>query len=355
MRQPLISIIVPVYNVEKFLSQCLDSLINQSYENIEIVLVNDESPDKSIEIIEKYAALDSRIKYITQKNTGLSGARNTGIEIASGEYLMFVDSDDWLNLETCSFLISKINEENYDVLFWSYAREYENASLKKNVLEADTKFYDNDSQKLHIRFFGLVECELQNPENADSIVTACMKLYKSSIIKDNKISFVDTKLIGTEDALFNCHYFYFVKKAFYAHQHFYHYRRDNLESLTSVNKPNLHHQWNTLFSLMADIIDKFNLDARYRIALNNRIALSIIGLGINEMNASYGLVRKFHNLKRVLKSDLHRKSYKDLTLKYFPLHWKLFFFFAKYNFTIGVFSLLFAINYFVNKNKKIEK
>ena len=95
--KPLISVIVPVYNVEKFVGRCLTSIINQSYTNLEIIVVNDGSTDNSLSVCEEYAAKDGRIKLITQENRGLSGARNTGLRHYTGEYVTFVDSDDWIH------------------------------------------------------------------------------------------------------------------------------------------------------------------------------------------------------------------------------------------------------------------
>ena len=92
----LISIIVPVYNVEQYLSRCVDSLVNQTYHNIEIILVDDGSPDRSGEICDEYAKKDKRVKVIHQSNGGLSDEMNTALYIAKGDYLMFVDSDDWI-------------------------------------------------------------------------------------------------------------------------------------------------------------------------------------------------------------------------------------------------------------------
>ena len=108
MENKKISIVVPIYNVEKYLAECIESIQNQSYKNLEIILVDDESPDNSGKIAEKYASNDERIKVIHKKNGGLSDARNAGIEVATGDYLMFVDSDDLLTLDECEVLEEKI-------------------------------------------------------------------------------------------------------------------------------------------------------------------------------------------------------------------------------------------------------
>ena len=108
-----ISIIVPIYNVEKYLEKCVESLINQTYKNLEIILVDDESPDNCPKICDDYINVDSRIKVIHQKNMGLSGARNSGIKIATGEYLVFQDSDDTLELNELDKYTKKYYNQNY--------------------------------------------------------------------------------------------------------------------------------------------------------------------------------------------------------------------------------------------------
>ena len=120
--QHLISVIIPCYNVEKYLSRCIESVINQQYKNLEIILIDDESPDKSGEICEKYAKQDSRIVVIHQKNKGLSGARNTGIELAKGDYLFFVDSDDLIFPNTIKDLYIKAIENEADLVSAEYIK-----------------------------------------------------------------------------------------------------------------------------------------------------------------------------------------------------------------------------------------
>lgn len=115
MSNKKISIIVPVYNVEKYLPKCLDSLVNQTYANIEIICVNDGSPDNSLQILEEYARKDERIKIINQQNQGVSVARNVGIDNATGDYILFVDADDWLDTKACE-IISEVFKENFDLI-----------------------------------------------------------------------------------------------------------------------------------------------------------------------------------------------------------------------------------------------
>ena len=116
----LISIIIPIYNNEKFISRCLDSIINQTYKKIEIIIVNDGSTDKSLDVISKYEKKDNRIKVINKKNEGVSIARNIGIESSKGDYITFVDADDWLELDAIEKLYIEITEKNVDVVRGNY-------------------------------------------------------------------------------------------------------------------------------------------------------------------------------------------------------------------------------------------
>lgn len=142
---PLISVIVPVYKVEEYLGRCVDSLLEQTYQNLEIILVDDGSPDNCGKICDDYARLDTRVKVIHKKNGGLSSARNAGIDIAAGEYLGFVDSDDWLVPQTYEWLLGMALEENvklvcagrYDVSSWKGTREKGLCPSKREVISGE--------------------------------------------------------------------------------------------------------------------------------------------------------------------------------------------------------------------------
>ena len=116
MANDKISIVIPIYKVEKYIDQCIQSVLNQTYQNLEIILVDDESPDKCPEICDQYAKADERVKVIHQKNLGLSGARNTGMQYITGNYVLFLDSDDYLALDYCEQMIKMAQNENADIV-----------------------------------------------------------------------------------------------------------------------------------------------------------------------------------------------------------------------------------------------
>lgn len=125
----MISIIVPIYNVEQYLKRCVDSLINQTYRNLEIILVDDGSPDRCGEICDEYAKKDSRVKAIHKPNGGLSDARNKGLDVATGDYVMFVDSDDWLESNTCEIISRMAFEYHADVVVFGMNLVYDNGNV----------------------------------------------------------------------------------------------------------------------------------------------------------------------------------------------------------------------------------
>lgn len=344
MRKPLISIIVPVYNVEKYLSKCLDSLVNQTYENIEIVCVDDGSIDSSGEICDEYAKKDARIKVIHKENGGLSDARNVGLETINGEYVMFIDSDDWIDKDTCDYCINTLKLYDVDLILWSYIREYKNNAKPKRLFMNGSRYFDDQEikEKIFLRCVGLNGVELRNVENMDSIVTAWGKLYKRD--KINNIRFKATTEIGTEDALFNIYVMDNINSAFYIDRYMSHYRRDNVISLTSTYKSELYTCWQRLYDYIEAFIKEKDLGDDFINALNNRIALGICGLGLNIMSSDKSAVMKIKEIKDIISTERYRNAYKRLDFRYFPIHWKLFYGCAKLRFAAGVYVLLMCIN-----------
>lgn len=127
-RQAVISVIVPVYNAEAYLSRCMESILNQTYRDIQVICVNDGSTDSSGDMLEELRRRDGRVQVACRENSGLSASRNAGLELAEGECVMFVDADDWLDEHACADAMKAMLGRDADIVFWSYAREYGTAS-----------------------------------------------------------------------------------------------------------------------------------------------------------------------------------------------------------------------------------
>lgn len=129
---PLVSIIIPIYNVENYLEQCIISVVHQTYKNLEIILVNDGSPDNSFEICKQWKRKDSRIKLINKDNGGLSDARNCGLRVASGELVLFVDSDDWISINMVENMVNKMIQNDVDLVVCDFIRAFPDGFMEKN-------------------------------------------------------------------------------------------------------------------------------------------------------------------------------------------------------------------------------
>ena len=130
---PLVSVIIPVYHVEKYLNQCINSILNQTYKNIEVILIDDGGDDLCPSICEQYTKFDKRVVCIHKKNEGQAFSRKCGFEISKGEYIMFVDSDDWLDEEAIEKCLSVISD--YDIVLFGYKRVYSRKVFETHLFE----------------------------------------------------------------------------------------------------------------------------------------------------------------------------------------------------------------------------
>lgn len=178
----LVSIIIPVYGVEKYLPECLESVCSQTYENLEIIVVDDESPDKSGEIADEYAKKDRRVKTYHIQNRGAAGARNYGLDVCTGSYIMFVDSDDWIESNMVEALVSACEEQNCDIAQCQYIDEFVDKSEKHIYIE-ENQVCDS------LRF---IETMLKKWE----YVINCNKIYKIELLRN--LRFVEGRCIDDE-------------------------------------------------------------------------------------------------------------------------------------------------------------
>ena len=218
-----ISIIVPVYNVEKFLIQCVESITNQTYKNIEIILVDDGSTDNSGKICDELATKDERIKVIHKENAGVSCARNVGMDAATGEYLMFPDSDDFLFENSCEVLVNKIKSEKADFVIGNYSNCNEDGTLWEKPV------FNKEKYK---------EFRLSIKDCRDSFFVmnsaAWNKIFNHEFILKIGARFAEGYTIA-EDAMFTTYCFIKSKKVFYLPDIIYAYRRRAATTSASVN------------------------------------------------------------------------------------------------------------------------
>lgn len=215
---PIISVIVPVYKAEKYLSMCICSILNQTFKDFELILVDDGSPDNSGKICDDYGLKDNRIRVIHQSNSGVAIARNNGIQVSKGEWITFVDADDWIEPETYDIALKTALEKKADLLQWSISVDLENQQIKT---------------KKYMTGYFLPETDATYLEPS-----MCHKLISRKIICDNNIKFPE-KITLSEDRYFAFLCYMHSSKNFALDNVFYHYRMTAESATHNMNEKNI--------------------------------------------------------------------------------------------------------------------
>lgn len=230
--EQLISIIVPIYKVpQRYLRKCIESLINQTYKNIEVLLIDDGSPDECGNICEEYARDNKSVIVIHKANGGLSSSRNAGVLAARGKYVMFVDGDDWINPETCEVLSAYIGDSNIDLLMFCMSKDYSGKSIPYNYFLNEDYIYKGDD----IRW---LQTQVLNYNS--NIATATTKLIKKSILIDNNIFHNEHLKQGAEGIVFNIDLFGKISNALFVKRYFYHYTYNDASISASYDEKNIY-------------------------------------------------------------------------------------------------------------------
>lgn len=212
------SLIIPVYNTEKYLRRCLDSAVSQTYKNMEIICIDDGSSDGSEKIVDEFAEKDKRVVAIHQQNMGESGARNVGLRASTGEYIAFMDCDDWIEQNMYEILVETLEKENVDMVAASWYREIDGVSHEiKNELSVNRESFDRDEllKYLYMR------------DSYRGFAYIWDKLYRKEILRDQRgklICFNETLKLGG-DVLYLAEIALNVKRSKYIEKAFYHYNQ----------------------------------------------------------------------------------------------------------------------------------
>lgn len=284
----LVSVIVPVYNVEKYLEECLNSIVTQNYAHLEIILVDDGSTDSSSHICDKFAKKDNRIEVIHKKNGGLSDARNIGLKRAKGEYILFVDSDDVISNNMILELYNSIIQENADISVCSFDH-FKNTLPNRN--QKNDHIYVSESGPQSVA--SIYDNTLKNAS-----FVAWNKLYKRKLFTKYKILYPYGKI--NEDTFVTYKVLYYAKKVVFINQNLYHYR-DRKGSIT--NQP---------FSLKN--FDAFEAKKECILFFIEHDNLNLVQKAVNDY-ISYAMYTYIKLLSSPYRGD--NKKYREIVLCYY--------------------------------------
>ena len=289
--RPLISVIVPIYNVQKYLEKCIESIINQTYSNLEIILVNDGSPDESREICDKYEKKDSRIILINKKNGGLSSARNAGLKIAKGELVVCVDSDDWINEKMIETLYSNLEKYDADLSVCSFEIKDESGNAIQKEFSEKIEILNREQAMQYAilpeKYYGF----------------AWNKMYRKSILKD---MLYDETIRKGEDSPFTCEYISKCEKVVYQAIPLYYYRQDTVSITRSKFNPGKMTVLDAYYGIIK-LLEKTGFSKETIDLQKVQYANQMLSLVINIINTDR---KKYQN--EVLKIRKLMKEYKKL-------------------------------------------
>lgn len=230
-----ISVIVPVYNAEKYLARCVDSIRQQTYTNLEIILVDDGSPDRCPEMCDRLAEEDVRIKVIHKENAGQGLARNDGLDIATGVYVTFVDSDDWIGLDHIDNLYNAVKKYDADAALGNHIKVSADGTMTSRMLQLQEGVFAGEDI-IQVLLLPLLGADLKASRDVLINSSVSMNLYRMDRIRLNNIRFVSERFAVAEDFYFNVDYFYYAKRIAYVKEKGYYYFQ-NCESTGEKYNP----------------------------------------------------------------------------------------------------------------------
>ena len=299
----LLSVIVPIYKGEPYLRKCFDSILSNTYRNIELILVDDGSPDKSGEICDEYATKDTRIKVIHQVNQGASMAYNNGIKAATGEYITFVDNDDWIESDEFALVMDRMEKTNCDIVLFNYVEEYKNKQVK-NCIDLK-KYYNTDTIK-----YGFI-CDQIGSYVWRGVYKKAMwqgiELPQNTHYED-LATFIDVIMRATKIEL--------IDKCLY------HYNFTNVNSITmNVDSKSKYGMFLSAKKRMQYGIDLHD-EKLYRRYQKRAFKTAVTGLGIDA--ATHELwPKQLQLMKDYLENNNHAKNV-DVGVKYHLIKWGIF-------------------------------
>lgn len=318
-----ISIIIPAYNAELYLNECIMSVCKQSYNNLEIIIVDDGSTDNTLDIIEKIKKKDSRIIVVQKKNGGVSSARNEGMKKATGDYVLFLDADDWLDPDCCEVLMKEALSSDAEIIFFDYYKEYINKTVRCHAYKS-AKLQNIRGKVNEFFIFNM------------KTVTPWGKLFKRSCL-DNET--YNEKMSVAEDVDFSFRVYKKITSAIYIHKCLMHYRvleKSAIHGYDSNIKEKFEYSLKIINHTMGKNVTGYR-EAYYSFAA---IAYLVICQNYYCLNQSSSFYKKMRGIKSFNNSSWVKDLFNNYKKIYIPRSRKLLVLFGKHNFCFGIWAII---------------
>lgn len=298
MDQPKVSIIVPIYNVEKYLDRCMQSLLNQTLKEIEIILVDDESPDNCPAMCDQYARQDDRIKVIHKKNGGLGFARNSGLEIATGEYVVFIDSDDYVKTEALAALYDIASQYFSDAVYANFYR-YQQGVATVPVNEIQDFKQINGENEVREFLFSMIGANPEYPKDRKYGMSVWRALYRLEIIKQNNVVFPSERQYISEDIVFHLEFLSRAKSITLTPENYYYYCL-NANSLTSSFLADRFEKYKYLHNALSErLIELYGEDQQSKMSVDRLLIGYVRRYTFAKVNSNLGFTVLLKHISQI--------------------------------------------------------
>lgn len=345
--RPKVSVIIPVYNVEKYLDRCVQSVINQTLTDIEIILVDDGSPDNCPKMCDEYAAVDKRIKVIHKKNAGLGYARNSGLERANGEFVAFVDSDDFIDVNMYERLYETAVKYGLDTCYCGFKyyidgkivqrREVENFQLFRGRKDIDRFLLD------------MIGPPPPYPHEVKYLMSVWRAIYSNALINSKQLFFDSEKQIASEDILFHLKYLPETKNIGFLPDCYYYYCT-NLSSISRTYDDSKYRLIRANLIEVKNRLELLYLEDCYLPHYNRYLFLVLRTVLYNEFSRSnLSIMQRYNIIKDRCNDKVFDVLYKRFQYSYLPIKKKVFFVSCKEHCIFFIMILLFFLQMHHNK------
>lgn len=342
MNIPKISIIVPIYNVEEYLDRCITSLLNQTLKDIEIILVDDESPDNCGSMCDKYAMEHENIKVIHKKNGGLGYARNSGLEIATGEYVGFIDSDDFVDEKMYETLYNFAKQYDLDATI-SAGFIYFKDGITSEKLEISTEVFFEREQIREVFIPEIIGAPPTHSSDVKYAMSVCRGIYSLKQIRENNLGFLSERDFLSEDILFNISYLSFSRKVGLYPKSFYYYCY-NKSSITRTYREDYLPRMSILYEKIKELTENFDIYKYAKFNIDRLYLLMTRGFLRGEFLLNKDKNNRRKQLKKLTNDEILKHILRTYPSKSLPIKHRLFFLALKYR-QIAIISLLYKFTF----------
>lgn len=321
MKNKKVTVIIPVYNTKKYLETCVNSVIEQTYKNLQIILVDDGSTDGSSSICDRLGKKDFRVEVLHKANEGQGIARNKGLKYAKGEYVCFLDSDDCFELKHIENLVQAFEENKADIVIGSYTK----CKYNGNHIEKFELYQYGVFSSLEIKnkiMLSLIAADSTSSKDLGLPMSVCFSLYSMDIIRENNLKFNSERIIACEDLFFNLNYLYRIKKAVLIKEFGYKYRFNPHSTTKEFDEKQIERMEKLHFELV-DFVNKMKLneEALTRIYRCDLAKLRTLLFMIVRSNKTYFIKRK--KMKELLNKEIYIKALKEFSISNYRVSLKL--------------------------------